>query len=100
MQRDLEYYMGLNYNVIIEKVDSEKDPENGQYLTALIAELPGLKAEGKTHEELLIDLEIIKRFYFEFCIKHGKPIPEPGSDPSSTPLDTRMGWTVFRPISE
>ena len=71
--RDLEYYMSLNYPFTVELYK-----ENGELRFGLqVPELQGVWADGKTVEEAYADLIETKRLWFETCIEKGIDIPEP-----------------------
>lgn len=75
MNKTIDYYMQLEYPVVIRVIPEE---EGGGY-TAFIPML-GKRAfvgDGETIEEALASLEEIKRFLFEDYLKKGVPIAEP-----------------------
>jgi predicted HicB family RNase H-like nuclease len=71
--KDLEYYMSLNYPFTVELYK-----ENGELRFGLqVPELQGVWADGKTVEEAYADLIETKRLWFETCLEKGVDIPEP-----------------------
>jgi predicted HicB family RNase H-like nuclease len=71
--KDLEYYMSLNYPFTVELYK-----ENGELRFGLqVPELQGVWADGKTVEEAYADLIETKRLWFETCLEKGIDIPEP-----------------------
>ena len=70
MNKELEYYMGLNY-----KAEIVSDAEGGFALC--FPELPGCATCADTVEEGLVMLEDAKREWITACIEDGIPVPEP-----------------------
>ncbi len=68
-------YMQLNYSIVINEVEDE----SGSYLYGKIVELDGCHTTAKTEEELLIELENVKREHIEIKLEYGDPIPEPSA---------------------
>lgn len=74
--KNLEYYMSLNYILTVEQYE-----EDGELRFGLqIPELPGVWADGTTMEEAYLDLIETKRLWFETCLDKGIDIPEPISE--------------------
>lgn len=71
--RNLEYFMSLNYPATIELYEEEGETRFGLQ----IPELSGVWAEGKTLEEAYADLVETKKLWFETCLEKGIDIPEP-----------------------
>ncbi len=70
--KNLEYYMSLNYPATIELYE-----EYGEIRFGLqVPELSGVWAEGKTIEEAYADLIDTKRVWFATCLEKGIDIPE------------------------
>jgi predicted RNase H-like HicB family nuclease len=59
------------YEVIIYWSDEDNA------FTAEVPELPGCMADGKTHQEALINVEVITQEWVETANEIGRPIPEP-----------------------
>ena len=76
--KDINYYMSLDYTVVINRVHEE----NGSYYYGKIAELDGCQTTADTVEELLEELEQVKRDHIEIKLDFGDPIPEPNEMPS------------------
>ena len=76
--KDLDYYMGLNYQVVVRRLS---DDDGGGYLVSipLLGEHM-FAAAGDTLEEALRILEDVKRDHFEQMLDQGVPIPEPDHD--------------------
>lgn len=87
--KDLEYYLSLNYSVVVNKVEDEA----GNYYYGKIAELDGCHTTAESVEELMEELEEVKRNYIEIKLEHGDPIPEPNEMPSGRVL-LRMPKTL------
>jgi predicted RNase H-like HicB family nuclease len=71
MNKDLNYYMGLNY-----KIEIVEDKDEGGY-TLSCPELSGCVTCAATIEEGLKMIEDAKMCWFTACIEDALPIPEP-----------------------
>lgn len=71
MNKDINYYLGLNYRIEVIK-DSE---ENGYAISC--PELPGCFTCASTIEEGIKMIDDAKRNWIESCIEDNIPIPEP-----------------------
>jgi antitoxin HicB len=69
IEKDLEYYMSLPYEVLIR-------PSDGGWF-AKIPDLPGCMTYSESFEELLPLIEDAKRGYIEVSLEHGDPVREP-----------------------
>jgi predicted RNase H-like HicB family nuclease len=77
LQKHIDYYLSLNYEIVIRKMTrTEAGTSESRYI-AQIPLIDGLMAEGETPQEALANLEIVKRLAFELMLKQGKEIPEP-----------------------
>lgn len=70
--KNIEEYLSLPWNYSVEHWG-----DAGGYYAAKLVELPACIADGQTPEEALTSLKEVMRLYFESCIQHGDPIPEP-----------------------
>lgn len=77
-EKNLNYYMSLPYTVIINKVNDEGQ----EYYYGKIAELDGCHTTADTIEELVQELEEVKKDHIEIKLEYGDPIPEPNDMPS------------------
>lgn len=68
--KDLEYYMGLSYTIII------KPAKDGGYI-AYIKELPGCITQGETLQEISFLIEDAKESWILTALEDGDNIPEP-----------------------
>lgn len=84
--KDLEYYLKLPYNVILEKWDDA----SGQYWVARVVELPHCMIHGDTAEEAVKEIEEVKRDWIKSNLEDGLPIPEPVSRKYSGQIRLRM----------
>ncbi len=75
--KNLDYYLSLNYEVLIRKMWPDEAGTNALRYIAQIPLIDGLMAEGQTPQEALANLEIVKRLAFELMLKQSKEIPEP-----------------------
>jgi predicted RNase H-like HicB family nuclease len=71
VQKDIAYYMHLNY-----RVEILRDMYEGGY-TLSCPELPGCTTHSDTLDHGMAMLETAKRSWFEVYIKYGDLIPEP-----------------------
>jgi len=93
--KDLEYYMSLNYPFTVELYEEDGQPRFGLQ----IPELQGVWADGKTVEEAYTDLIETKKLWFETCLEKGIDIPEPFSEEDFSGkfilrLDPRLHMTL------
>jgi antitoxin HicB len=73
MEKNLKYYLELNYPVTITKdIDERKT-----IYVAEVPDLPGCGAQGETIEESLKNLENAKKLWLEVSIEKNLPINEP-----------------------
>ena len=79
-QKDVSYYMNLNYDVLIKTYGKGKD----RVYEACIPQLGehAFTGAGDTIDEALESLEKIKYDLFCDMLEKGKPIPEPEENPS------------------
>ena len=70
MPKDLNYYLGLPYTVIVRK-DAQGD------FVAKVEELAGCSAHGKTQREALQAVEEAKMVWITDCVESADPVPEP-----------------------
>ncbi len=73
MEKELEYYAMLPYNVIVEQWDDGKGP----YWVARIAELPHCLIHADTPEEAIREILEVKMDWIKSNLERGLPIPEP-----------------------
>ncbi|TYS17103.1 toxin-antitoxin system HicB family antitoxin [Rossellomorea vietnamensis] len=76
--KDLNYYLSLDYSIVINKV-KEDDHE---YYFGKIAELEGCHTDADTVDELMEELEEVKEEYLKIKLEHNDTIPEPNEMPS------------------
>jgi predicted HicB family RNase H-like nuclease len=74
--RDLQYYLSLDYPCTIEKYEEDGESRLGLQ----VPDLPGVWADGSTIEEAYTELMETKRIWFETCLDKGIDIPEPVSE--------------------
>lgn len=81
MNKDLKYYLGLDYSIEIKKISEE---HGGGYLVS-IPQLGSktFRADGKTIKEALINLNKIKKSLFKDYLNRGIDIPLPEVEPES-----------------
>jgi predicted HicB family RNase H-like nuclease len=81
--KDLQYYLGLNYDVIVRRYEDE-----GQIMyTAFTSELDrnAFYGVGDTPKEAIDSLEKVKEELFEYYLEEGYGIPEPEHEYESLP---------------
>jgi len=86
IEKDLEYYAQLPYNIIVETWDDGKGP----YWVARIAELPHCLIHGDTPEEAIMEIEEVKRDWIKSNLKRGLKIPEPITHKYSGQISLRI----------
>jgi predicted RNase H-like HicB family nuclease len=80
MNKDVEYYDGLPWRVII---DPERQDDGTVIFVASHPEFDGMLGTGETPEAALADLRATRRSMIEALLAEGYPIPEPAVAPSS-----------------
>ena len=97
--KDKEYYLGLNYPILINKIY-----EDGEWLfTASIKELPGLIVYGETLEEVYEEIELAKADWIEANLEWGREIKEPlenSLEEYSGKITLRISKTLHRNLKE
>jgi len=71
--KDLDYYMGLNYPYTVEEIEEDE----GRTFSLSFIDLPGCGAEGATIEEARARLEEAKEAWIQTALDAELPIPEP-----------------------
>lgn len=94
--RDLNYYLGLNYEVKLRQLSEE---EGGGWF-AEVPLLPGCMSDGETIEEAVRNLNDAKKGWIETCLALGREVPEPKADAFSGQLRVRMPKSLHRALTE
>ena len=71
--KNLEYYMSLPYNFIIQR----RMDEDGECYVSRVLELDGCHSHGETKETALENLREAMEGYLEVRLEYNDPIPEP-----------------------
>ena len=95
MTKDLQYYMGLPYRVVLHPADE------GGYVVE-IPELTGCLSQAETLEDALIMLEDAKITWLETALEDGIEILEPAksSGDYSGKLNIRIPKSLHRTLAE
>jgi len=93
MEKNLEYYLGLDYTMIIKHVSDE----SGTYYHGKFVELEGCQSTADTIDELVQNLNEVKKDHIEIKLGYGDPIPEPRELPSGN-IMLRMPRTLHRDL--
>jgi predicted RNase H-like HicB family nuclease len=80
MNKDVEYYDGLPWRVII---DPERQDDGRVIFVASHPDFDGVLGSGDTQEAALADLHAARRSMIEALLAAGYPIPEPAVAPST-----------------
>ncbi len=96
IEKDLEYYAKLPYNIILEKWDDGEGP----YWVARIVELPHCLIHGDTPEEAVAEIEEVKRDWIESSLERGLKIPEPIRHKHSGQIRLRIPPSLHRLLSD
>jgi len=72
-QKNLEYYEGLPYNIILECWDDG----DGPYYVARVAELPHCLIHDDSQEGAIKEIQEVKREWIKSCLDRGIKVPEP-----------------------
>jgi len=94
--KDLEYYMGLNYEIKVRRLTEEE----GAGWFAEIPLLPGCMSDGETFDELLHNIEDAKKCWIETCLERGKPVPEPKEENYSGQFRVRLPKSLHKKLVE
>jgi len=95
MNKDLDYYMGLNY-----RIEIIKDDEDGGFALCC-PELRGCITCADTIENGLKMIEDAKMCWFEACIEDNIPIPEPGNlEDYSGQFKLRLPKSLHKTLAE
>jgi len=96
IEKDLEYYSKLPYNIIIEMWDDGEGP----YWVARIAELPHCLIHGDTPEEAISEIEGVKRDWIKSNLERGLKIPEPIPHKHSGQIRLRIPPSLHRLLAD
>ena len=96
INRDLEHYAGLPYNIVLEQWDDGEGP----YWVARVAELPHCLIHGDTPEEALREIQEVKRDWIRSNLERGLKIPEPVSHRYSGQISLRMPPSLHKVIAD
>ena len=95
MNKDLSYYMGLNY-----RIEVVADKEEGGYALSC-PELKGCSTCSDTIEKGFEMIEDAKKCWFAACIEDGIPIPEPsGINEYSGQFKLRIPKSLHKTLAE
>lgn len=78
MKKDLDYYDGLPWRVMI---DPERQDDGSIIFVASHPEFDGVLGTGQTPEAALTDLYAARRSMIEALLAEGYPVPEPAGAP-------------------
>jgi len=95
-EKDLEYYIKLPYNTIVEMWDDGE----GSYWVARIAELPHCLIHGNTPEEAITEIEEVKRDWIKSNLERGLKIPEPIPHKHSGQISLRIPPSLHKLLSD
>ena len=73
MEKNVKYYMSLNYTYIIQPFNDE----DGFYYTGKVLELDGCMTDGETKEEVINNLRKAMEGWIETKLVNGFKVPEP-----------------------
>lgn len=96
IEKDLEYYAKLPYNIILEMWDDGEGP----YWVARIVELPHCLIHGDTPEEAVAEIEEVKRDWIKSNLERGLKIPEPIPHRYSGQIRLRIPPSLHRLLSD
>ncbi len=96
IEKDLEYYAKLPYNIIVEMWDDGEGP----YWVTRIAELPHCLIHGDTPEEAIAEIEEVKRDWIKSNLERGLKIPEPIPHKHSGQISLRIPPSLHELLSD
>ncbi len=73
MIKDLEYYMSIDYDILVSKISQE----NGDGYFAYYKDVPSVMGDGQSKKEAIEDVKNAFRCFVEVSLKHQDHIPEP-----------------------
>lgn len=73
MIKDLEYYLALDYDIIVSPI---KEEDGGGFL-AYYKDLPSVMGDGETREEAILDVQSAFKSFLVVSIENRDPIAEP-----------------------
>ncbi|MDO8491348.1 MAG: toxin-antitoxin system HicB family antitoxin [Dehalococcoidia bacterium] len=92
IEKELEDYASLPYNVIVEQWDDG----DGPYWVARIAELPHCLIHADTPEEAVKEIQEVKMDWIKSNLERGLPIPEPRPRKYSGQIRLRISPSLHR----
>lgn len=96
IEKDLEYYTKLPYNIIVEMWDDGSGP----YWVARIAELPHCLIHGDTPQEAIAEIEEVKRDWIKSNLERGLKIPEPIPHKHSGQISLRIPPSLHKVLAD
>lgn len=95
-QPKIDYYMHLQYSVLLHEIEDE----GKKYWIAEVPELPGCTSHGSTVEEAVASLEEAKRDWILDSLENGDEVPTPiDRDRYSGKTLVRMSRSLHRSLS-
>jgi len=73
MIKDKEYYLSIDYDIIVDKLE---DSDGGGYF-AYYKDIPSVMGDGSTKNEAIEDVKNAFKSFVEVSLKHKDIIPEP-----------------------
>ena len=95
IEKNIKYYEGLPYNVIVEQWNDGKGP----YWVARIAELPHCLISADTPEEAVKEIQEVKIDWIKSNLERGLPVPEPRTRKYSGQIRLRISPSLHRLLS-
>lgn len=92
-EKDLNYYMGLPYTIVLKKYN------DGSYF-AEVKELPGCMTEADSKEEALMMIEDAMKGWIELALKDGQLVPEPIEESYSGKILLRTPRSLHKALLE
>jgi len=96
IEKELEYYAKLPYNVIVEMWDDGEGP----YWVARIVELPHCLIHGDTPEVAIAEIEEVKRDWIKSNLERGLKIPEPIQHKHSGQISLRIPPSLHKGLAD
>jgi len=96
IKRELEYYYGLPYTIIVERWDDGEGP----YWLARVVELPHCIIHGDTPEVAVSEIEGVKRDWIKSNLERGLNIPEPIPHKNSGQISLRIPPSLHKMLSD
>jgi len=96
MEKNIEYYLNLDYEIVFKKVK----PEDGGGWFAYYKDFKGVMGDGESVEEALKNTQEAFKAFLIVAIKNKETIPEPSESEKSLRINISMPKRVLKKIDD